>query len=272
MDENPPENPYTWSPHPIPAPAPAPPSHKPAKNRRGILGVLVALGAAALKYGFLVFKLFKFSTLFSALITYAFLVTIYGWQFAIGIIALLLVHEFGHMMAATKEGLPVTAPIFALLGAFVRTQTRNDARQDAFIAIAGPAAGLLAAGACGALSGTATSPYGKGLFFALMSFGCLITIFNLLPIGFVDGGKIARVLPHAVLYFAGAMLLGLFLISHAGVVLIVGAVCLYIGYRHHRQPVEANSGIATAYCVLIGLAGLGLVVANNAAIQNGLHY
>jgi Zn-dependent protease len=270
MDETPPENPYTWSPHSTPA-APAAP-RRTTRKREGVMGVAVALGAATLKYGFLVLKLFKFSTLFSALITYAFLVTIYGWQFALGIVALLLVHEFGHMVAATREGLPVTAPIFALLGAFVTTPVRHDARQDAYISIAGPAAGLLAAAGCGALSATATSGVSKGLFFALMSFGCLITIFNMLPIGFLDGGKIARVLPSAALYLAGAMLLGLFLLSQAGVVLIVGIVCLYIGYHRRHDAVVANAAIATTYCVLIALSGLGLTLANNAAVQNGLHY
>jgi Zn-dependent protease len=235
--------------------------------------MLTAVGAAVMKYGFLGLKLLKFSTLFSALITYVFLLSIYGWQFALGIVILLLVHEFGHMVAATKEGLPVTAPIFALLGAFVRTPSRNDPRQDAFIAIAGPAAGLLAAAGCGALASTANSPSLKGLYFALMSFGCLITIFNLLPIGFVDGGKIARVLPSWILYSSGALLLILFFAANGGaVVLIVGAVCLYIGYRHRAEQHVVGAGIATTYLLLIGLASLGMILANNAAIQNGLHY
>jgi Zn-dependent protease len=270
-DETPPQNPYSWSPSQLPTPVPQP--RKPRNKRGGILGIFVAVGAAVLKYGFLALKLFKFTTLFSALITYVFLLSIYGWQFALGIIILVVIHEFGHMVAATKEGLPVTAPIFALLGAFVRTPSRNDPRQDAFIAISGPAAGLLAACGAGALSAAATSSSTKGLFFALMSFGCLITIFNMLPMGFLDGGKIARVLPSRILYSAGVVLIGLFLsISGGGIVLIVGVVCLYIGFRHRREQRATAPGIANVYLVLIVLASLGLILANNAAIQNGLHY
>lgn len=271
MDQEPPYNPYQWSPlEPPPPPPPASPKH--TGNRGGLLGVFVALGAAFFKYGFLVLKLFKFSTLFSALITYAFLVTVYGWQFALGIVGLLLIHEFGHMVAATREGLPVTAPIFALMGAFVRTPSRNDARQDAFIAITGPAFGLLGALLCGMLAVVNTSLSGRGLFYALMSLGCLITIFNLIPIGFLDGGKIARVLTSSVLYFVGVLLLVLFALSGGGVILIVAVVSLYIGYRNRHDPPSVASRISGAYCLLMFLASLGLVAANNAAIQNGIHF
>jgi len=273
MDEPPPPSPYSWSPTPPSAPTPSPQPQKHRNKRGGLLGILIAVGAAVLKYGFLALKLLKFSTLFSALITYVFLLSIYGWQFALGIVVLVLIHEFGHMVAATKEGLPVTAPIFALLGAFVRTASRSDPRQDAFIAISGPAAGLLAAGGCGLLTNAVGSPSLKGLYFALMSFGCLITIFNLLPIGFVDGGKVARVLPSGILYLSGALLVALFFITGgSGIVLIVGAVCLYMGYHRRGEQHLTASGIATAYLVLIILASLGLILANNAAIQNGLHY
>lgn len=44
---------------------------------------------------------------------------IYPWGFAIGIVLLLLVHELGHVIAAKRIGLPVSAPLFIPLGALI---------------------------------------------------------------------------------------------------------------------------------------------------------
>ena len=37
---------------------------------------------------------------------------IFGWQYAIGFVALIFVHEMGHYIAARRRGLAVGAPTF----------------------------------------------------------------------------------------------------------------------------------------------------------------
>src|SRR6202162_4033267 len=45
---------------------------------------------------------------------------IWGWQFALGFVLLLLVHESGHLLVAKKFGLKVGAPVFIpFMGAFI---------------------------------------------------------------------------------------------------------------------------------------------------------
>ena len=235
--------------------------------------MLTAIGAAALKWGFLVLKLFKLSTLFSGLVTYVFLVGIYGWQFALGVILLVLIHEFGHMVAATSEGLPVTAPIFALMGAFVRTTSYGDRRQDAVIAVAGPIAGLVGAAICGVLGFTVGTGRFQGLFFALASFGCLITLLNLLPMHPFDGGKVSDALSPAWVAAAAVLMALLFAASRSGLVFILALVMGYIAYRKHRN--RQHFGVRTieiTYVAVVLAGAAGLVLADAAAYGHGLHY
>src|SRR5215471_4926865 len=45
---------------------------------------------------------------------------LWGWQFALGFVLLLLVHETGHLIVARKFGLKVSAPVFIpFMGAFI---------------------------------------------------------------------------------------------------------------------------------------------------------
>ena len=67
----------------------------------------------------------------------------WGWQFAVGFVVLLLVHELGHVLEAKRQGLPVSAPMFIpFLGALImlkgcpttpgrRRRSRSPARSSA---------------------------------------------------------------------------------------------------------------------------------------------
>ena len=47
--------------------------------------------------------------------------TIYGWQFALGLVVSIYIHEMGHVVWLRRYGIPATAPMFIPgLGAFVR--------------------------------------------------------------------------------------------------------------------------------------------------------
>jgi len=51
---------------------------------------------------------------------------IWGWQFALGFVLLLFVHETGHLLVAKKFGLKVGAPVFIpFMGAFIALKKRH---------------------------------------------------------------------------------------------------------------------------------------------------
>jgi Zn-dependent protease len=113
---------------------------------------------------------------------------LWGWQFAVGFVLLLLVHECGHLLVAKKFGLKVSAPVFIpFMGAFIllKDLPRN-AWIEACVGIGGPMLGTFGALACNALGELADAP----IFFALAWFGYFLNLFNLTPVGMLDGGRI----------------------------------------------------------------------------------
>src|SRR5947199_7903672 len=76
---------------------------------------------------------------------------IWGWQFAVGFVLLLFVHEMGHVIQLRREGVPASAPMFIpFLGAFVgMKRLPDDAAAEARVGLAGPVLGTV--GALGAL-------------------------------------------------------------------------------------------------------------------------
>jgi Zn-dependent protease len=162
------------------------PIHPRGTDWRGLarraFGPVIAVGVALLKFGFIAIK---FAGLFIAVGGYA---LIWGWRFAIGFVALIAIHEMGHFIEAKREGLSPKLPVFVpFLGAYVR-YTRGNPWQTARVALAGPMLGGLAALAF-YLIGVADH---SSLLKALGYFGFLLNLFNLIPIGILDGGAIWR--------------------------------------------------------------------------------
>lgn len=109
--------------------------------------------------------------------------------FAVGIVLLLLVHELGHVLAAKRKGLPVSAPLFIpFLGALIMMKRNpKDALTEAYIAFGGPLIGTIGALACYGL-GAAT---GEEMYYVLAMVGFFLNLINLLPVHPLDGGRIA---------------------------------------------------------------------------------
>ena len=164
-----------------------------------------------------------------------------GLPYALGLLAILGVHELGHYFMARYHGIRVTLPFFipvpfalGTFGAFIEMRSRAENRRALFdVAVAGPLAGLavaipalliglrssaiIAAGAEPAAGmmhgGTAV---GSSVLLTLLAklslgpalleghvlqlsplafagwLGLMVTALNLLPIGQLDGGHIAR--------------------------------------------------------------------------------
>jgi Zn-dependent protease len=129
----------------------------------------------------------KFASIFIAVGAYA---LIWPWQFAVGVVLLILVHELGHYVEARRQGFHPSLPVFIpFLGAYVAIRDeRINPWQHALIALAGPFAGSVGAAAVWGIG----ESNGSGFLQALGYTGFLLNLFNLLPIGFLDGGAIAR--------------------------------------------------------------------------------
>jgi Zn-dependent protease len=167
--------------------SPQMPEEPPVRPRRQGLGRLLAPIFVA---GTILLKLvgsLKFLGIFLALGGYA---LIWGWRFGVGFVLLILVHELGHYVEARRQGLRPQLPVFVpFLGAYVALKNQPfDPWGNALVSAAGPLAGGVAALAC-LVYGQAID---SGLLKALAYAGFFLNLFNLIPIGFLDGGHILR--------------------------------------------------------------------------------
>ncbi|HEV3147796.1 MAG TPA: site-2 protease family protein [Chthoniobacterales bacterium] len=162
----------------------------------------VAVGAAVMakffaKLKFLVLPLLKFLPILlksggTMLLMIWIYTRIWGWQFGVGFVLLLLVHECGHLLVAKKFGLKVGAPVFIpFMGAFIALkEAPSNAWMEACVGIGGPMLGSLGALVCNALGEIFDAP----VFIALAWFGYFLNLFNLTPVGMLDGGRIVTAL------------------------------------------------------------------------------
>jgi Zn-dependent protease len=150
-----------------------------------LLGSGIVIGGAALKWGFVFAKFFAF---FISAAAYSFWFG--SWQFGLGFVLLILVHELGHVAEARRQGLPVSLPTFIpFLGAYVTVQHGNlPPWRSALVSLAGPFVGGLATAGVWAVGEARNTTW----LVVLANLGFLLNAFNLLPIGFLDGGAVWR--------------------------------------------------------------------------------
>jgi hypothetical protein len=69
----------------------------------------------------LLFVIFKFKFLLSFFAFFGLYWAVFGWKFGLGFTLSIMIHEFGHYVAARRRGLKVDLPVFLPgLGAYVR--------------------------------------------------------------------------------------------------------------------------------------------------------
>lgn len=219
--------------------APSPADTAPKRQRTAAGGILAALGlvgALLFKFKFvaaflltkakLLFTgLTKAGTLFSMLASIGVYWAAWGWQFALGLVLSIYVHEMGHVAAIKRLGLSASMPMFIPgLGAFIRLQQRiEDPRQDARVGLAGPIWGLGAALASWGIS-LAT---GMQIFAAIAKVGAWINLFNLLPVWQLDGSRAFHALSRLQRILAVAALVVAWALSHEGLLLLVAIVGVF---------------------------------------------
>lgn len=165
-------------------------------------GLAVAVAGAALKFGFVFVKFFGF---FFSVAAYS--LWFHSWTFALGFVLMIFVHELGHIVEARRQGLKVSAPTFIpFFGAFVTIEKAGlTPWRNARISLAGPLFG----GAAAALVWAASSARGSSMLLVLANIAFLLNAFNMIPIGFLDGGQALRAAREAwqmpVIQFEGAV-------------------------------------------------------------------
>jgi Zn-dependent protease len=156
-----------------------------------VIGVVIVKFFAKLK--FFILPLLKFFPIIlksggTMLLMIGVYTAMWGWKFAVGFVLLLLVHECGHLLVAKKFGLKVGAPVFIpFMGAFIALKDApKNAWIEACVGIGGPMLGSLGALLCNSLGEIFHAP----VFIALAFMGYFLNLFNLTPVGMLDGGRI----------------------------------------------------------------------------------
>lgn len=114
---------------------------------------------------------------------------LFNLEFAIGLIAALLIHEYGHVYAMKRAGLKVKGVyLLPFIGGVAVSERATSRWQDFKISIAGPAFGTIGA-VIAYLLWLETQHSALALFAAI---SLLLNLFNLLPMVPLDGGRILQ--------------------------------------------------------------------------------
>lgn len=254
------------------------PGHPGSRKRLGAaLAALVALAAKAKSILILLPKLKLLTTFGSALVSIGAYALIWGVPFAAGFVALLFLHELGHVIQLRREGVKASAPMFIpFLGAVISAKSMGrDAAAEARVGLAGPVLGSLASLIPLAL----WLLTGYELWRALAYVGFVINLFNLLPVLPLDGGRaMAALTPWMWLVgFAGLVALAFYFPNP-----ILLLVIIFGGFESWRRWKLRNTPEGRAYhavrpgtralvaAIYLGLAALLAVGAAETYLARGI--
>src|ERR1044071_2086156 len=195
---------------------------KKALGPLGIIGILIVKFFAKVK--FLLLPVLKFlpvilktgGTMLLSIGAYA---LAWGVWFAVGFVLLIFVHECGHLLVAKKLGLKVGAPVFIpFMGAIIALkEAPRNAWIEAQVGIGGPMLGTLGAGVCELIHLATGNPLFRGLAYT----GFFLNLFNLAPVGFLDGGRIVTALSPRLWIIGFAILLAMAIFHFNFIVLLI---------------------------------------------------
>ena len=177
---------------------------------------------------------------------------------ALSFFASILLHEFGHALAARREGIEVAGIDLFLFGGVMRMNRETETPGAEFrVAIAGPLVTLAIVGLAAAaaivlagedsfwdaarLSGQADATPVEVVVSLLVSMNMVLLLFNLVPAFPLDGGRIAR-----------------------------AAAWKLTGDRHRATRFAARIGIGFGYLLMAG--GLALIVLVEGATFDGIWF
>ena len=168
---------------------------------------------------------------------------LYSLPFALSLVAVLVIHEWGHLRAMQRFGIPTKGMyLIPFVGGIAVGDSPKTHWQDVYISLMGPVYGLGMTVVC-YLAYLMTANHMVGL---LASMSALVNVFNLLPILPLDGGRVVKALVFSgrsrlafmaflaasAVCFAVSVMSGLALLSFF---VILGAIDLLFGWRDIQQ-------------------------------------
>jgi len=176
------------------------------------VAALIAKFFAAIKGALLLLPKVKLlTTAGTALVSVVLYSLFWGWTFALGFVALLFVHEMGHVIQLRREGIKASAPMFVPgFGAVVMMRAMpDDALAEARVGLAGPILGTLGAAACLAIGEASNSDMLRALAYV----GFLLNLINLVPVVPFDGGRAMAAMAPAVWFLGLGVIVALLLLT-----------------------------------------------------------
>ena len=219
----------------------------------------------------LLFAAFKFSKLFltigSMLLAVGVYALVFGWRYAVGLVAMLFIHEMGHYVAARQRGLAVSLPMFIPFAfAWVKLEdVPHDAETEAYVGMGGPLLGTVGALACYFFARN----YDVSWLLAVSYTGFFLNLINLIPIPPLDGGRITAVLSPRI-WLLGVPIIGALLWFRFSPIMLVIAILavphVMTALRYDRNSPQAQSYYAVSprvrweygffYVVLVGFLAM----------------
>jgi Zn-dependent protease len=238
------------------------------KRLGAALAAVVAFAAKAKSLLILIPKLKLLTTFGSALVSIGAYALIWGLPFAAGFVALLFLHELGHVIQLRREGVKASAPMFIpFLGAVISAKSMGrDAAAEARVGLAGPVLGSLAS-LVPLVLWLAT---GSEFWRALAYIGFFLNLFNLLPVLPLDGGRaMAALTPWMWLVGFAALIALAFYFPNPILLLVIvfGGVESWRrwklrdtaeGRAYHAIRPRTRALVAATYVGLAGLLAIGV--------------
>ena len=167
----------------------------------------------------------------------------------------------GHYMAARQRGLSVGLPTFIpFVGAWIQLKDiPHDVETEAYVGLAGPVVGSIAALLCYFLA----RHFDSQLLLAISYAGFFINLFNLIPISPLDGGRITAIISRKIWWIGAPLLLVLFFYLKSPMLLLIALLAIpqLVAAWRNEVPVGANPdyySVSTEQRAIYALWYLGL--------------
>lgn len=235
------------------------------KGLLGPVGFILIFALTKLKWILALFK-FKFLTTgLTALLSVGAYALLFPWQFAVGLVVLIFIHEIGHVLVLRRYGVAATAPVFIpFMGAFIgMKQLPKSATMEAYVGLGGPVVGSL--GAFAAYAAYLATDH--ELWLVLAYVGIILNLFNLLPIMPLDGGRIVGAISRWIWVIGYALAVVVMVLRPSPIllfVLIFGAGETWNAIRgrgptdYYTVPASERLTIALIYFGLMAILGFTL--------------
>jgi len=180
-----------------------------------------------------------------------------GFRFALGFVLLTVIHELGHALVIRAKGLRASAMVFIPFvgGAVTLKDQPTTVFDDAQIGLAGPIAGTLASFA----SLFIFEWTGQRLYLAIAFAGFILNLFNLLPIGPLDGGRISTAISRWMWLFGGLILVYVMITWRSPLLILVLLLGLFQMYKSIREPNPKFYSITAGQRGIIAIVYFGLL-------------